>query len=221
MCGRYASFLPPDAIARLFRTQNPLPNMPPSWNVAPTQEAMVVRLHPQTRQRHLDLLNWGLVPHWTKDLKAARRPINARAETVATSAMFRAAFAERRCLVPADLFYEWQATPTGKRPYAIARHDGAPLALGGLWEGWRGPGGEILRSFAIVTTAANAEIAPLHERMPLVLEPADWPAWLGETDRAAAALLRPAQAGTLRLWPVSTRVNNVRNNDASLAEAVA
>ena len=125
MCGRYASFLPPEAIARLFHTAGALPNVAPSWNVAPSQQGMAVRRHPETGERHLDLLTWGLVPHWTKDLRAARRPINARAETVETSPMFRDAFARRRALLPAQAFYEWQRTETApKQPYAIARRDG-------------------------------------------------------------------------------------------------
>ena len=148
MCGRFASYLPPDAIRALFRTTNAVPNLPPSWNVAPTQAAMVVRLNPETNDRHLDLLKWGLIPHFTKDLKAARKPINARAETVASSGMFRGALERRRCLVHADAFYEWRAMPDGKQPYAIGREDGAPLAFAGIWEGWHGPDGETLRSFA-------------------------------------------------------------------------
>ena len=145
---------------------NPVPNVAPSWNVAPTQNATVVRRHPETGERHLDLLTWGLVPHWTKDIHQARRPINARAETVATSAMFRGALAQRRCLVPADAFYEWKAMPGGKQPYAIARQDGAPLAFAGLWEGWRWPNGDVLRTFAIITTEANATMTDIHDRMP-------------------------------------------------------
>ena len=110
MCGRYASFLPAEALRSLFQTVNPTPNWEPTWNMAPTRDAPVVRLHPETRARHLDLLRWGLVPHWAKDPKSVRQPINARAETVATAPMFRDALARRRCLVPADVFYEWQAT---------------------------------------------------------------------------------------------------------------
>ena len=182
MCGRYASFLPAEAVARFFRTVNPLPNLPPSWNVVPTQAAMVVRRHPETGERHLNLLKWGLVPSFVKDIKQARRPINARAETVATSGMFRTAFAKRRCLVPAGAFYEWRPEPTGKQPYAIARTDGDPLAFAGLWEAWRYPDGEILRTFTIVTTTANQTMAELHERMPVILEPSDWPVWLGEAE---------------------------------------
>src|SRR5689334_493855 len=120
MCGRFASFLPAEAVARLFRTVNPLPNLAPSWNLAPSQDAPVVRRHPKTGERHLDLLRWGLIPYFTQDPKGGRKPINARAETVATSGMFRAAFERRRCLVPAVAFYEWKKLPGGaKQPYAI------------------------------------------------------------------------------------------------------
>jgi putative SOS response-associated peptidase YedK len=162
MCGRYASFLPPELIARLFGTKNPLPNLKPTWNMAPTMDAPVVRRHPETGDRHLDPLTWGFVPAFTKTLKEARRPVNARAETVTTSGMFANAFAKRRCIVPAAAFYEWQAGPSGKTPYAIARADGDPLAFAGVWEGWRSPEGNILRTFAIVTTTANAQMAVLH-----------------------------------------------------------
>ena len=220
MCGRYASFLPAEAVARLFGTTNALPNLPPSWNVAPTQQAMVVRRHPETGDRHLDLLRWGLIPHFTKDLKAARKPINARAETAGTSGMFRGALAARRCLVPADAFYEWRAEPGGKQPYAIARTDGTPMAFAGLWEGWRAPDGEILRTFTILTTNANAAMAALHDRMPVIIEPDDWPTWLGEVAGDPTALLRPAEDHVLQLWPVSRRVNAPRNNDAHLLDPV-
>ena len=218
MCGRYAAFLPAEAVARLFHTVNPLPNVAPSWNVAPTQSAMVVRRHPESSERHLDLLSWGLLPHWTKDPAGARRPINARAETVATSGMFRSAFAQRRCIVPADAFYEWQARPDGKQPYAIARQDGQPMAFAGLWEGCRLPDGSVVRSFTIVTTAANAEMTALHERMPVILEQPDWAAWLGEAAGDPAALLRAAPDGTLRFWPVGRKVNAPRNNGPDLLE---
>jgi putative SOS response-associated peptidase YedK len=218
MCGRYASFLPAEATARLFRALGPLPNVAASWNVAPTQAAMAVRRHPDSGERRLDLLTWGLVPHFTKDLKAARRPINARAETVATSGMFRGALAARRCLVPADAFYEWRVAD--KQPHAIARRDGRPMAFAGLWEGWRGPDGEVLRSFVIITTAANATLHPLHARMPVVLEEADWAGWLGEAPADALALLRPAAEDILHVWPVDRRVGNVRANDAGLLAAL-
>jgi putative SOS response-associated peptidase YedK len=218
MCGRYASFLPPELIARLFGTKNPLPNLKPTWNMAPTMSAPVVRRHPESEERHLDLLTWGLVPSFTKDFKAARKPINARAETVGTSGMFKAALAKRRCLVPAAAFYEWKATPDSKVPHAIARADGEMLAFAGLWEGWRSPEGDVLRSFVIITTEANAQMSALHSRMPVILEQADWPLWLGEADSGAEMLLRPAAGGVLRIWPVDKRVGNVRNDGPDLLE---
>ena len=218
MCGRFSSTLPAEFLRRLFGAEGDLPNLGPSWNLAPSQDALVVRRHPETGARRLDALRWGLVPHFTKDLKEARKPINARAETVASSGMFRSAFAARRCIVPAGLFYEWRKAGSGKQPYAIARADKAPLAFGGIWEGWRSPEGEVLRSFAIITTGANREMSALHDRMPLVLEEPDWRLWLGEDAGDAAALLRPAPNGTLQAWPVSPRVNSPRNNDAGLLE---
>jgi putative SOS response-associated peptidase YedK len=220
MCGRFASQLPPEEIARLFSTAGDLPNLGPNWNVAPTQPAMVVRRHPETGERRLDVLRWGLVPHFTKDLKKCTRPINARAETVATSGMFRGALVSRRCIVPADAFYEWKAMADGKQPYAIARTDGAPLAFAGLWEGWRSPDGETLRTFTIVTTEANADMARLHSRMPVILERDAWPVWLGEAAGDAPALLRPAADGVVKLWPVSRAVNSVRNNGAALLDCI-
>jgi putative SOS response-associated peptidase YedK len=218
MCGRFSSTLSAELLRRLFNTEGDLPYLVPSWNLAPSQNAMVVRRHPETGIRRLDAHRWGLVPFFTKDWKATTRPINARAETVATSFLFRGAFAARRCIVPADLFYEWRKVGTAKRPYAIARSDEAPLALGGIWEGWRSPDGGVVRTFAIITTRANREMRELHDRMPLVLEEHDWRLWLGEDAGDPAGLLRSAPDGTLKAWPVSSRVNSPRNNDASLVE---
>ncbi len=220
MCGRYALTISVDEVRALFRISNPPVNLAPSWNVAPTQPAMVVRRHPDSGERHLDLLRWGLVPHFTKDLKAARKPINARCETAASSGMFRGSLAARRCIVPADAFYEWRAMADGKQPYAIARQDGAPLAFAGLWEGWRSPEGETLRTFAILTTSANATMAQLHERMPVVLEQRDWPLWLGEAGNEWVELLKPAADDVLRLWAVSRAVNSVRNNEPDLLDRI-
>jgi len=221
MCGRYASYLPAEAIRRTFRTVNPLLSLEPSWNVAPTQLAPVVRRHPETGERHLDLLQWGLLPYFTKDPVHARRPINARAETVATSGMFRRAFELRRAIVPADCFFEWKKVVANrKQPYAIARQDEQPMAFAGLWEGFRWPDGTVTRSFAIITTAANTEIAKLHDRMPVILEPADWPVWLGEAAGDPGSLLHPPRDGTLRTWPVDRRVNSPKNNGPELLEPI-
>ena len=220
MCGRYASRLPPDAIRALFATSGAVPNIAPNYNVAPTQPAMVIRRHPASGERRLDLLQWGLIPNWTKDIKAARKPINARSETAASSGIFKGALASRRCLVPMDAFYEWKALPDGKQPYAIARADGTPLAMAGLWEGWRAPDGEVIRSFAILTIAANPVMRQLHERMPVILEPGDWPGWLGEQPGDPTALMRPAEDHVLQLWPVSRAVNSVRNNGPELLDQI-
>lgn len=217
MCGRFSSQIPIEQLARVFEVTGPLPNTPPCWNLAPSMPAPVVRRHPETGERRLDLLRFGLIPWHESDPKGGRKPINARAETVATTGMFRAAFAKRRCIVPAGAFYEWQKLPDGrKQPYAIARQDGEPLALGGIWETWKDPDGELVRTFAIITTPPNALMARIHDRMPLVLQRADWPLWLGEVEGDAAALMHPAFDDVLRAWPVSARVGSPRNNDADL-----
>lgn len=218
MCGRYASFLPAEAVARLFHTVNPIPNVAPSWNLAPTQFGMVVRHHPETGERHLDLLKWGLLPNFIKDSVHAKRPINARAETVNTSGMFRSAFAKRRCLVPANAFYEWKVIDGGKQPYAIARVDGQPMAFAGLWENFRWPDGTFTRSFTIVTTTPSKDVIELHDRMPVIVEQKDWPVWLGEVEGNYAALLKPSDDDLLKIWPVSRSVNSPRNNGAELLE---
>src|SRR5580704_8317931 len=179
MCGRYASFLPAETLAKLFGTVNPLPDLAPTWNMAPTLDAPVVRLS-KDGERHLAALKWGLVPYFTKDLKKARKPINARSETIAKSGMFREAFARRRCLVPAPVYYEWRDDPEGKTPFAVARVDGDPVVFAGIWEAWQSPEGETLRTFATITTDANHKLAAIQDRMPVVVEPENWPLWLGE-----------------------------------------
>jgi putative SOS response-associated peptidase YedK len=221
MCGRYASVTPASALRALVRAVDPVPTVAPNWNVAPGRQAMVVRRHPKTGARHLDLLTWGFLPHWAVDPQAERKPINARAETVATSPMFRAAFAHGRGLVPADAYYEWKPGAGGKQPYAFARRDEQPIMLAGLWDIWQSAGRETIRSFTIITTAANAAAQPVHDRMPVVLEPDDWPLWLGEAEGSAATLLHPPADSVLRGWPVSRRVNSPRQNDAGLLEPLS
>lgn len=220
MCGRYVLHSPVAELRRIFATNGAVPNFPPTWNMAPTQMAPVVRRHPESGERRLDLLRWGLVPHFVIDQKATRQPINARSETAAGSGMFRDALKRRRCLVPADAFYEWMQAPGGKQAHAAARADGTVMALAGLWEGWRGADGTVLRTYTILTTKACAALAHLHERMAVVLEPEDWKLWLGEEDGDPTALLRPS-AAAFRVWPVGARVGNVRNNDPGLLEPIS
>jgi putative SOS response-associated peptidase YedK len=225
MCGRYRQARDPREVAEFFETVNPFPNTPPRWNIAPTQDALVVRRHPETGARHLEALRWGLVPHWAKDPSIGARMINARAETVAEWPGFRDAFARgRRCLVPADGFYEWRkgdGPKAPKQPYTVALRDGSPMALAGLWEGWRGPGGEVVRTFTVITTDANEKLRALHDRMPVVLPRDTWPASLGETPAEAAdllALLRPYPSSELAAWPVPRRLGRVAEDDPGLAE---
>jgi putative SOS response-associated peptidase YedK len=171
--------------------------------------------------REFALLRWGLVPFWAKDAKLAFSTINARAEEAATKPAFREALKKRRCLVPAAAFYEWQrldAKP--KKPFAIALISGEPYAFAGLWESWRPKDGEPLETFTILTTEPNELMAPIHNRMPVILEPKDYDHWLDARDQARPPvdLLRPHPADRMRAWPVSDRVGNVRNNDPQLLE---
>jgi putative SOS response-associated peptidase YedK len=204
--------------------ERPTPNIAPSWNVAPTDPLPVVRYDKRAGERSLDVMRWGLVPFWAKDTKVGFANINAKAEGIEGKPAFREAFQRRRCLVPVDNFYEWKRTATGKQPYAIALADRRLMALAGLWETWRSPAGERVRSFAIVTTTPNELCAEIHNRMPVVLEPVAWRAWLGEEPADSPdlkALLAPYPSEEMVAWPVSPRVGNVKNNDPSLIEPIA
>jgi putative SOS response-associated peptidase YedK len=171
---------------------------------------------PRPGGRHIDVLKWGLVPAFTKVLKTARKPINARCETVATSGMFKAAFGARRCLVPADAYYEWRDDPGGKTPFAVARIDGEPVAFAGIWDEWTSPDGERLQTFSTITTDANRQLSVVQDRMPVIVERPDWAVWLGESERDIRALMKPAAEDVLYFWPVDHKVGNVRNEGPAL-----
>jgi len=219
MCGRFLLTAPVEALRRLFGVEAVF-NLGPRYNIAPTQETPVLRLD-AAGGRVLAMLRWGLVPSWAKDASIGAKLINARADTVATKPSFRAAFRQRRCLVPADGFYEWAVGPDkAKQPYLIARADSATFAFAGLWE-LRQVEKENLYTFTIVTTDANTVLAPIHHRMPVILDPKDYDAWLDPKNRDAAALLKPAPDAAMRATPISTRVNAVRNDDPSVIEPVA
>ncbi|WP_445678892.1 SOS response-associated peptidase [Radicibacter daui] len=223
MCGRYVQTLPAEAMRRLFKAGGALPNLSPNYNAAPTQRLPVCRFNPETGERSLDVLRWGLVPSWAKDLSIGARTINARAEGVAEKPSFRSAFKARRCLVPADYFYEWKKEGSAKQPFRIGRADGPPLVFAGLWEGWQDKQSqEWVRTFTIITTTPSAQMAALHDRMPVILEEEHWPAWLGE-EKAEPASLLPLLApwpGELELVAVSKDVGNVANNRPDLIDAV-
>ena len=217
MCGRIIQSLPPDTIRDVFDArQGDLFNAPSRWNGAPTDRLMVVRRNPQTGKNALDLLRWGLVPHFARDLKTGASLINARSETVAQKPAFRDAWAKgRRCLVPVDGFYEWRREGNVKQPYAFALKSREPMALAGLWENWKDSStGQWVRSFTVLTTEANALIAPLHERMPVIVPQKDRELWLSGAE--ASDLLTPLPAELMEMWPVSTAVNKVGNEDEEL-----
>jgi putative SOS response-associated peptidase YedK len=225
MCGRYLLKRPPHEVADGFMVRSPAyPNFGPTYNAAPTDLMPAIRLNPATRLRSLDRLRWGLVPSWAKDLSGGARCINARAETIQTTRSFKDAFARRRALIPADGFYEWKTTGD-KQPVFIGMADGSMLAFAGLWENWKNPGsGEWIRTFTIITTRANDLLAPIHERMPVILPQQAHAAWLGEADLAPddlAGMLKPYPPELMTFWPVSRAVGSVRNNYPELAERIA
>jgi putative SOS response-associated peptidase YedK len=208
MCGRFALFAGPEELAKAFGVTIEDVALPPRYNIAPAQTVSVVRTTDGRRQ--IAPAHWGLIPAWAKEAAMGSRMINARAETVTEKPAFRVAFRSRRCVIPASGFYEWAGTGRAKQPHFIRRADGGLLAFAGLWERWQPAAGSAVESCAILTTSANDLMAPIHERMPVILDPADYGAWLGETpgspDRLAA-LLRPCAEDVLVAFPVSTYVN--------------
>ena len=227
MCGRFVSATPPDQIAQYFGVEEVSETvLEPNYNVAPTTDVYTV-LETREGVRRLEPVHWGLVPFWAKELKVGNRMINARAETLAEKNAYKRAFAKRRCIIPVDGFYEWHKRPghPTKQPYYVERVDGAPFAVAGLWEIWRGPDGDgdPFPSVTIITGAAHEKMAAIHDRMPIVLPPAAWDTWL---DRDVSdldllgGLLVPAPSELITLHPVSTEVNNVRNGGAHLIDPV-
>ncbi|MGA8779470.1 MAG: SOS response-associated peptidase, partial [Terracidiphilus sp.] len=220
MCGRFARRSTREVLAEWFGVD--LEDAPPfaaSYNVAPQSVQPVVRLGRDDAEPEFALLRWGLVPFWAKDAKIGYSTINARSEEAANKPAFRDALRKRRCLVPADAFYEWERSdPKNKKPFAFALKSGEPYAFAGLWESWWPKEGEALESFTILTTDANEILEPVHSRMPVILEPKDYKRWMepASPERLPVDLLRPFPTERMTAWPVSERVGNVRNNDAEL-----
>lgn len=214
MCGRYASSRGPEDLASFFEVEEPPDEvLPPSWNVAPTDPVYAVV---QKDTRKLRVLRWGLVPSWAKDPKGAARLINARQESVAEKPAFRKAFATRRCLVPADGYYEWKPEGSGKQPYYLTSRDGTPLAMAGLYEHWKSPEGEWLSTCTIITTSAPDELGEIHDRVPLLVPKEHWDTWLDPSRHDPGQLLIPGTPWVLDVWPVGKDVGNVRNNGPQL-----
>ena len=219
MCGRF-TLTQPASIAAKFGLDNFAPVEPefytPRFNVAPTQRIVVIPT--RDMQREARRMRWGLIPYWAKDSKIGSNLINARAEGIATKPAFRSAFKSRRCLIPADGFYEWERTARGKQPYRIMLSNGELFALAGLWERWRSPEGETIESCCIITCEPNEIAARFHDRMPVIIAPQDYDPWLIGTPEQAQALLRPYPAALMRAYPVSTKVNRPANDTPELVD---
>ncbi len=233
MCGRFSLTTPVEGIRRLFGFSQ-IPNLPARYNIAPTQAVLNVRaskpgkvgtVSPERQSgdgmRDAFLARWGLIPSWAKDPSIGAKMINARAETITEKPSFRAAFRRRRCLIPADSFYEWKTLDGGKQAFRITFDDGEPFAFAALWEDWLGADGSEIESCTIVTTEASKAIEDIHHRMPVILDPEGFETWLTGTPEDAEALLRPYAGGRrLMSGPISARVNNVRNDGPDLWDPV-
>ena len=220
MCGRFTLRAPADQLALLFGLSDE-PVTVPRYNIAPTQPVALVRMNASLQEREWALAIWGLIPSWSKDPSIGSRMINARSETVAEKPSFRAAYKRRRCLIATDGFYEWQKIEKRKQPHFITMVDDRPFAFAGLWEQWSGPDGSELESCTILTTEPNELMAPLHNRMPVIVDPLDYEDWLGsgrDDPREHLAilphLLRPYSSEKMKTTPVSTFVNSPRNEGA-------
>jgi putative SOS response-associated peptidase YedK len=226
VCGRVAQERPTSELAEIFGAEDRVDAPGGRYNIAPTDEAAVVVQRDD--HRAITAYRWGLIPHWSETAKTGNRMFNARAETIDRNPAFRYAFGKRRCLIPVDAFYEWQRDGNIRTPYAAVRPDGRPLALAGLWAGWKDPDtGEVIRSFTILTTGPNEAMRPIHNRMPVVIPESAWDRWLDPTRQKPSelaelkGLLVPADDDALDIYRVSRRVSNVRNDGPDLLEPAA
>ena len=223
MCGRYRLSRRKQIIEEHFDTADWGDDWSPRYNIAPTQPVPVIRQHPKEPIRQISTMRWGLIPHWSKDASSAARTINARSETAATKPAFRDPLKFRRCLIPADGFYEWKRTGTAKQPFCFEVNDGELFAFAGLWERWRDPSGQWVKSCSILTTTPNAATSAIHDRMPVILRKDDYDVWLdpGMTNaQVVTELLKPYDARLMRCYPVSSRVNHVANDDEACSTSV-
>jgi putative SOS response-associated peptidase YedK len=216
MCGRYRLSRRKQIVEEYFDCGSDEPDWSPRYNIAPAQPVPVIRENPKEPARELSLMRWGLIPSWAQDSSVAAQMINARSETAATKPAFRGALKFRRCLIPADGFYEWLRTGKSKQPYCFEVNDGQLFAFAGLWDRWRDPSGNWMKTCSILTTTPNAVTAAVHDRMPVILDPDAYDLWLDpgmQNVAAASELLKPCDARLMRCYPVSTRINSVANDD--------
>jgi putative SOS response-associated peptidase YedK len=223
MCGRYRLSRRKQLVEEYFDCGSEEPDWTPRYNIAPTQTVPVIRQHPKEPIRQLSLMRWGLIPSWSKDSSSAASMINTRSETAATKPAFRDELKSRRCLIPADGFYEWVRTGKAKQPYCFEVNEGELFAFAGIWDRWKDPTGNWVKTCSILTTTPNAVTSAVHDRMPVILDPDAYELWLdpGMMNRAAASeLLKPYDARLMRCYPVSTRINHVGNDDVECSVPV-
>jgi len=223
MCGRYRLSRRKQVIEEYFDSPSEDMDWVPHYNIAPTQPVPVIRQHPKEPVRKLSLMKWGLVPSWAKDPSVGASMINARSETASAKPAFRDPLKFRRCLIPADGFYEWQRTATGKQPYCFEVSESQLFAFAGLWEGWKDSSGNWLKTCSILTTTPNALTTAVHDRMPVILDPDNYELWLDpgmQNVVAISELLKPYDARLMRCYPVSTRINHVENDDAECSHPI-
>lgn len=218
MCGRFALKAPPAELMSRFGLDE-CADFAPRYNIPPGTDIPVIRQSPEGK-RVLHLLRWGLVPHWSKDAAIGAKLNNARGESVAEKPSFRDAFKRRRCLIPASGFYEWKTEGKNKQPYYISLKSGEPMALGGLWESWKAPDGTLLRTACIITTGPNEVMAPIHDRMPVIIPSEHWQDWLNASPEAITGLVVPSAADVMQAWPVSRRVSKTQDDDVGLIEPI-
>ena len=223
MCGRYRLSRRKQIIEEHFESPSWGEDWAPRYNIAPTQALPVIRQHPKEPVRQISTMRWGLVPHWAKDAFRAASTINARSETAATKPAFRDPLKFRRCLIPADGFYEWKRTGTAKQPYCFEVNEGELFGFAGLWDGWKNAEGQWIKTCSILTTVPNAVTSTVHDRMPVILDRESYDLWLDPGMQNVAViseLLKPYDARLMRTYPVSTRVNNVGNDDEECSRPV-
>lgn len=223
MCGRYRLSRRKQIIEEYFDAADWQDDWSPRYNIAPTQPVPVIRQHPKEPVREISTMRWGLIPHWSKDASGAASTINARSETAAEKPAFRDPMRYRRCLIPADAFYEWKRNGASKQPYCFEVNEGELFAFAALWDGWKNTGGQWIKTCSILTTTPNAVTSTVHDRTPVILDRESYDLWLDPGMQNVAAiseLLRPYDARLMRSYPVSARLNHVANDDEECSRRI-